>query len=181
MFFRRFGSRALSVPFIKTKGVAIIRKTTDQSGTRLSCLASQKSLKALSASRRRDQLQSHWLLNDALSDELLSQALCSLAAFVRKLIKAFSHAHTFKFWTWLRILTELITPLLALKLLSVGVYGVELKWLDSFNCAIVWSQHLHKRRWCPIIYAEHLIRSSPGLHSWSALVYNLLPYTFQRS
>ena len=44
--FRRFGNRALSAPFIKIKGVAVIRKTTDPSHF---CLAYQKSLKALSA------------------------------------------------------------------------------------------------------------------------------------
>ena len=68
----------------------------------------------------RDQLQSHCLLNDALPDEQFGflpkrSAVWQLLSIVSEWEKALDNGiftHTPAFWTWPRLLTELITPCL---------------------------------------------------------------------
>ena len=106
VFFLRFGNRALSAPFIKIKGVAVIQKTTDPSHF---CLAYQKSLKVSSATNCSRTVC--WTMLCPMSSlascpsALLSGSFCQLSTSGKKLlIMAFSH--TPAFWTWPRLLTE---------------------------------------------------------------------------
>ena len=89
----------------------------------------------------RDQLQSHCLLNDALPDEQFGflpkrSAVWQLLSIVNEWEKALDNGiftHTC-FLDMAKAFDRVNHSLLALKLRSVGVYGVELKWFESYLC-----------------------------------------------